>query len=76
MLRNGKNIALSCVAINQNKHTFTVCVPVFFLKCFGLVLLFCLDLHIYFNCLQLIFFIATRLTKIRVFFSLFFIFPI
>jgi len=44
-----ENIALSCVANNQNKLTFTVCVPVFFLKCSGLVLLFCLNLHIYFN---------------------------
>ena len=47
--RNRKNIALSCVANNQNILTFTVCVPVFFLKCSGLVLLFCLNLHIYFN---------------------------
>ena len=47
---NRKNIALSCVANNQNKLTFTVCVPVFFLKSSGLVLLFRLiNLQIYFN---------------------------
>ena len=47
---NRKNIALSCVANNQNKLTFTVCVPVFFLKSSELVLLFCLiNLQIYFN---------------------------
>ena len=46
---NRKNIALSCVANNQNKLTFTVCVPVFFFKCSGQVLLFCLiNLHIFF----------------------------
>ena len=48
--RNRKNIALSCVANNQNKLTFTVCGPVFFLKSSRLVLLFCLiNFHIYYN---------------------------
>ena len=65
--RNRKNIALSCVANNQNKLTFTVCVPVFFLKCSGLVILI--------FCKLLLFFIATLLTKIRGYFY-FFIFPI
>ena len=72
-----ENIALSCVANNQNKLTFTVCVPVFFLKSSALVLQFCLNLHIYFNFLAIInfFYFATLLTKIRGCFYFFLFFP-
>lgn len=74
--RNRKNIALSCVANNQNKLTFTVCVPVFFLKCSGLVCYSVLTfIFILIFCKLLLFFIATLLTKIRGYFY-FFIFPI